>query len=91
ADFEGPHAQGLENFLEHCNVPKDDKTTRMILKSAGVKSWTDLIPSVQFTETSLTSRGMQPPLATYLLSEAMERVNEIKDEIDMIEEDELNE
>ncbi|KAH9822497.1 hypothetical protein DFH28DRAFT_881737, partial [Melampsora americana] len=78
-------------FLEHCNVPKDNKTTRNILKSTGVKSWTDLIPSVQFTENLLTSRGMHPPLATYLLSEAMDRVNEIKDEIDLQEEDELNE
>ncbi|KAH9820331.1 hypothetical protein DFH28DRAFT_666766 [Melampsora americana] len=90
-DFECPHAQALESFLEHCNVAKDDKTTRKILKSAGVKSWTDLIPSVQFTENTLTSRGMNPPLATYLLSEAMERVNEIKDKIDLLEEDELNE
>ncbi|EGF99397.1 uncharacterized protein MELLADRAFT_94639 [Melampsora larici-populina 98AG31] len=74
------HAEALEHFLDHCNVPHNDNTTRMILKSAGVNSWTDLIPSVQFTKTSLTARGMHPDLAAHLLSEAMERVNVLKGE-----------
>ncbi|EGG00703.1 uncharacterized protein MELLADRAFT_117976 [Melampsora larici-populina 98AG31] len=94
ADSEDPvraHAKALESFLHHCNVPKDDEMTRTILKRAGVKSWTDLIPSVQFTESSLTTRGMHPSLASYLLSEALERVNNLKEEIDSIqdEDDEL--
>ncbi|EGG04935.1 uncharacterized protein MELLADRAFT_88372 [Melampsora larici-populina 98AG31] len=74
---ESAHAAALERFLDHCNVPKHDQTTRMILNNAGVQSWMDLIPSVQFTKTSLTARGMHPALASHLLSEALDRAHEL--------------
>ncbi|EGG12716.1 uncharacterized protein MELLADRAFT_51317 [Melampsora larici-populina 98AG31] len=75
-------------FLEHCNVPKEDKFTRAILKCAGVTSWTNLIPSVQFTEMSLTSCGMHPSLASFLLTEAMDQVNGLTEEIIELQDEE---
>ncbi|EGF97112.1 uncharacterized protein MELLADRAFT_79854 [Melampsora larici-populina 98AG31] len=82
------HAEALERFLVHCNVPPNDETTRMILERANVKSWTDLIPSHQFTESSLTTRGMHPALASHLVNEAMDRVKELNKDIDELEEQE---
>ncbi|EGG10535.1 uncharacterized protein MELLADRAFT_70993 [Melampsora larici-populina 98AG31] len=84
-DKDRAHADALERFLVHCNVPLNDETTRMILDRANVKSWTDLIPSHQFTESSLTTRGMHPALASHLVSEAMDRVNDLKQENDKLQ------
>ncbi|EGG07638.1 uncharacterized protein MELLADRAFT_105651 [Melampsora larici-populina 98AG31] len=82
------HAAELERFLVYCNVPKDDETTRLILQRANVHSWTDLIPGIQMTESTLTTRGMHPCLASHLLSEAMDRMNGLKDDInDLPDED----
>ncbi|KAH9823506.1 hypothetical protein DFH28DRAFT_922381 [Melampsora americana] len=45
------HEAALENFLYVCGVAPEDINTRMGLAEAGVESWSDLIPSLQMTES----------------------------------------
>ncbi|KAH9809088.1 hypothetical protein DFH28DRAFT_1086889 [Melampsora americana] len=58
------HAVELENFLLECDIPHEDSKTRKLLQDAGISSWTDLIPSVQLTESVLTSYGIDRHIAT---------------------------
>ncbi|EGG08050.1 uncharacterized protein MELLADRAFT_85214 [Melampsora larici-populina 98AG31] len=63
----------FELFLADCNVVFDDVNTRTLLREAGILAWTDLIPSVQLTETSLTSKGIDRQIANLLMAEAQAR------------------
>ncbi|KAH9816702.1 hypothetical protein DFH28DRAFT_1094667 [Melampsora americana] len=67
------HAVKLENFLLECDIPHEDSKTRKLLQEAGISSWTDLIPSVQLTESVLTSYGIDRHIATQLMEEAQLR------------------
>ncbi|KAH9809276.1 hypothetical protein DFH28DRAFT_1111851 [Melampsora americana] len=67
------HAVELENFLLECDIPHEDSKTRKLLQEAGISSWTDLIPSVQLTESTLTSYGIDCHIANRLMEEAQLR------------------
>ncbi|KAH9814579.1 hypothetical protein DFH28DRAFT_928694 [Melampsora americana] len=64
------HAGELEEFLVNCNIPPEDLKTRKLLTGAGILSWTDLIPSVQLTETTLNSKGIHRQIASRLMEAA---------------------
>ncbi|KAH9808120.1 hypothetical protein DFH28DRAFT_1198081 [Melampsora americana] len=67
------HTITMELFLTDCNIPSEDSKTRTLLKDAGIISWTDLIPSVQMTESTLTSKGLNRQLASRLMDAAKAR------------------
>ncbi|KAH9807222.1 hypothetical protein DFH28DRAFT_1074387 [Melampsora americana] len=67
------HAVELENFLLKCDIPHEDSKTRKLLQEAGISSWTDLIPSVQLMESTLTSYGIDCHIANRLMEEAQLR------------------
>ncbi|EGG09864.1 uncharacterized protein MELLADRAFT_95375 [Melampsora larici-populina 98AG31] len=69
------HSVALELFLVDCEIASDDDATRTFLRDAGIKSWTDLIPSLQLTESTLTAKGMDRQIANRLMSEAQARFN----------------
>ncbi|KAH9811965.1 hypothetical protein DFH28DRAFT_1223487 [Melampsora americana] len=66
-------AVDLEKFLIDCDIPPDDSRTRLLLTEAGIESWTDLIPSLQTTESTLTSCGIDRQVANRLMEEAQLR------------------
>ncbi|EGG08447.1 uncharacterized protein MELLADRAFT_84625 [Melampsora larici-populina 98AG31] len=70
--------ESLELFLADCEIAMDDKKTRTVLKEAGIKSWTDLIPSLQLTEATLTEKGLERQIANRLLTEAQARFSKCK-------------
>ncbi|KAH9811218.1 hypothetical protein DFH28DRAFT_1085053 [Melampsora americana] len=65
-----PHSEAMERFLADCDVPNEDFKTRSILRDAGIISWTDLIPSLQMTESTLTSKGIERSIASCLMHHA---------------------
>ncbi|KAH9806946.1 hypothetical protein DFH28DRAFT_1090416 [Melampsora americana] len=67
------HSGELEAFLLDCNIPPEDTKTRALLTEAGILLWTDLIPSVQLTETTLTSKGIHRQIASRLTEAAQAR------------------
>ncbi|KAH9806825.1 hypothetical protein DFH28DRAFT_1160405 [Melampsora americana] len=67
------HSVAMEMFLANCELPYEDHRTRRILKDSGFISWTDLIPSVQLTESTLTSKGINRQIAARLMHEAKAR------------------
>ncbi|KAH9807214.1 hypothetical protein DFH28DRAFT_1151488 [Melampsora americana] len=67
------HSVAMEMFLADCELPYEDHHTRRILKESGFISWTDLIPSVQLTESTLTSKGINRQIAARLMHEAKAR------------------
>ncbi|KAH9812075.1 hypothetical protein DFH28DRAFT_1084588 [Melampsora americana] len=76
SDIEIPtsqHSVQMEFFLADCKVPYEDEQTRRLLKEAGIISWTDLIPSVQMTESTLTTKGIDRQIASRLMAEAKAR------------------
>ncbi|EGF98396.1 uncharacterized protein MELLADRAFT_95720 [Melampsora larici-populina 98AG31] len=72
------HSVELELFLADCEIAMDDEKTRTVLKEAGIKSWTDLIPSLQLTEATLTKKGLERQIANRLLTEAQARFSKCK-------------
>ncbi|KAH9821844.1 hypothetical protein DFH28DRAFT_923313 [Melampsora americana] len=71
------HSITMELFLADCDIPKDDYQTRNVLKDLGIISWTDLIPSVQMTASTLISNGIDCQIACRLVDEAKARYNSI--------------
>ncbi|EGG05362.1 uncharacterized protein MELLADRAFT_88048 [Melampsora larici-populina 98AG31] len=69
------HTFEMERFLQECDIGFEDLTTRTILKEAGIVSWTDLIPCLQLTESTLTSKGISRQIANRLMSEAQARIS----------------
>ncbi|KAH9811315.1 hypothetical protein DFH28DRAFT_1182094 [Melampsora americana] len=67
------HSVAMEMFLADCELPYEDLETCRILKEAGFISWTDLIPSVQLTESTLTTKGIDRQIAARLMQEAKAR------------------
>ncbi|KAH9807521.1 hypothetical protein DFH28DRAFT_1100993 [Melampsora americana] len=67
------HSVAMEMFLADCELPYEDHQTRAILKESGFISWTDLIPSVQLTKSTLTSKGIDRQIAARLMQEAKAR------------------
>ncbi|KAH9813961.1 hypothetical protein DFH28DRAFT_1083356 [Melampsora americana] len=64
------HSIQMEFFLADCNIPYEDKETCQLLKAAGIISWTNLIPSIQMTESTLTPKGINCQIASRLMDEA---------------------
>ncbi|KAH9808565.1 hypothetical protein DFH28DRAFT_908529 [Melampsora americana] len=75
-DFSPSHTVAMEMFLADCELPYEDVKTREILKEAGIISWTDLIPSIQMTESTLTSKGIDREIASRLMTHAKARYYE---------------
>ncbi|KAH9813385.1 hypothetical protein DFH28DRAFT_897204 [Melampsora americana] len=69
------HTVAMEMFLADCDLPYEDVKTRAILKDAGIISWTDLVPSVQMTKSTLTSKGIDWEVASRLMDAAQELYN----------------
>ncbi|KAH9815023.1 hypothetical protein DFH28DRAFT_1166735 [Melampsora americana] len=67
------HSVEMELFLVGCKILYEDDPTCSILKEAGFISWTDLLPSVQMTETTLTCKGIDCQIASRLMEEAKAR------------------
>ncbi|EGG04758.1 uncharacterized protein MELLADRAFT_88500 [Melampsora larici-populina 98AG31] len=72
------HSVELELFLSNCNIAFEDEKTRTLIKEAGFKSWTDFIPSLQLTESTLTSKGIDRQIANRLLTEAQARFSKLQ-------------
>ncbi|EGG01476.1 uncharacterized protein MELLADRAFT_92144 [Melampsora larici-populina 98AG31] len=75
-DVENPstaHSVQMELFLADCNIDFQDEQTRKLLREAGILSWTDLIPSLQLTEATLTSKGIDRQIAHRLMTAAQAR------------------
>ncbi|KAH9807120.1 hypothetical protein DFH28DRAFT_1153161 [Melampsora americana] len=64
------HSITMELFLADCDIPYEDVQTRKLLKDAGIISWTDLIPSVQMTESTLITKGVDLQIASRLMDAA---------------------
>ncbi|EGG07060.1 uncharacterized protein MELLADRAFT_85961 [Melampsora larici-populina 98AG31] len=71
------HSIEMELFLADCDIKFEDERTRKLLKEGGIKSWTDLIPSVQLTESTLTSMGIDRQIANRLMTEAQARYSKL--------------
>ncbi|KAH9808440.1 hypothetical protein DFH28DRAFT_1087823 [Melampsora americana] len=71
------HAAEMDSFLAECDINEDDQKTRTLLKEAGIKSWTDLIPSLQLTESALVDKGIHRQLANRLMTEAQNRFSNV--------------
>lgn len=67
------HSVEMELFLADCDIDLEDQITRSLLKEAGIKSWTDLIPSLQLTESTLVSKGIDRQIANRLMTKAQTR------------------
>ncbi|EGG09991.1 uncharacterized protein MELLADRAFT_95142 [Melampsora larici-populina 98AG31] len=66
------HTVQFELFLANCKISLDNVKTQTLLREAGFVSWTDLIPSVQLTESTLTFKGIDWQIANHLMSKAQD-------------------
>ncbi|KAH9809129.1 hypothetical protein DFH28DRAFT_1086852 [Melampsora americana] len=71
------HSVEMEFFLSKCDIKVGDHGTRKLLKEAGIKSWTDLIPSLQLTESTLVTKGIDRQIANRLMTEAQARFSKL--------------
>ncbi|EGG06454.1 uncharacterized protein MELLADRAFT_106763 [Melampsora larici-populina 98AG31] len=77
-ETEVTHSTLLDNFLDECEIPRNDVSTCTILRNANVSSWTDLVPSLQMTVNVLTGHGLSFDIARRLLDAAQEADAEMK-------------
>ncbi|EGG03318.1 uncharacterized protein MELLADRAFT_90316 [Melampsora larici-populina 98AG31] len=77
-ETEVTHSTLLDDFLDKCEIPRNDVSTRTILRNANVSSWNNLVPSVQRTVNVLTEHGLSLDIARRLLDAAQEDDAEMK-------------
>ncbi|EGF99187.1 uncharacterized protein MELLADRAFT_94793 [Melampsora larici-populina 98AG31] len=77
-ETEVTHSTLLDDFLDECEIPRNDVSTCTILRNANVSSWTDLVPSLQMTVNVLTGHGLSFDIARRLLDAAQEADAEMK-------------